>query len=47
MTCDKGIPHSYQKIGNEYGSLLIMLVTQRFKNFFRDLNLQIKIKKTG
>lgn len=34
-----------EKIGNEYGSLLIIFVTQGFESFFRDLNLTNKNKK--
>lgn len=34
-----------EKIGNEYGSLLIIFVTQGFESFFRDLNLTNKNQK--
>ena len=48
LTLEKNIPHSYRKIGNDYGSLLIMFVPGGFENFFRDMNLTNKNEeKTG
>jgi quercetin dioxygenase-like cupin family protein len=35
---EKGTVHSYKKIGQEYGNLLLIYVPAGFENFFRDLS---------
>ena len=46
---EKDISHSFKKIGQEYGRLLLMYIPAGFENFFIDLsNAQVEnLKKFG
>jgi quercetin dioxygenase-like cupin family protein len=35
---EKGIAHSYKKIGQEHGRLLLLYIPSGFENFFKDLS---------
>ena len=39
LILEKAIPHTYKKIGNDKGKLLIMFIPSGFENFFGDIGL--------
>ena len=39
LKLEKNIEHSYKKVGNDKGKLLVLFEPAGFENYFRDLNI--------